>query len=441
MTTPTSWIIVGAGSAGSVLANRLSADPARQVTLIESGPDLTPGNVPAALSGPSFVEALAEPGRSYPELTARRTARGEPSVYQRGRGVGGSSAVNAMVALRGSADLYRSWGWHDADAAWGRVDIPTEIATDQEIGVINRALLASDDRTEPMMLTRRRGRRITSAEAYLWPVRKRPNLHVLCDAEVEAVVTANRVARGVRLTNGTTLKADRVILAAGAIHSPALLLRSGIDTAGIGHGLQDHPSAVLTLQLRTDVAQDTAGLPIATALHAQLRTHLVQLLPLDHLGPDAPGLAALMAALMNPTGRSGTVTIDGNGQPIVDFDLLADDRDLQGLTAATTLAVEISQRPAFTDVVEQTFIDDVGTTIDALGNDRAIGLWLRERCGDYVHASSTCAMGTVVGEDGAVKGYRGLNVCDASVFPTIPDANIHFPTTMLAELLSERMIE
>ena len=102
-----SWIVVGAGSAGCVVANRLSAQPGRRVTLVDCGPALLSGGVPAGVAGSSFFAALHEPGRMFPDLLATR-AKGIPAtVYQRGRGIGGSSAVNAMVALPGSESLYR----------------------------------------------------------------------------------------------------------------------------------------------------------------------------------------------------------------------------------------------------------------------------------------------------------------------------------------------
>jgi len=435
-------IIVGAGSAGCVLASRLSARNSRNVTLLDDGPALEPGNVPPGIDGPSFFEALAEPGRSHTELLATRVSGIAPTVYQRGRGIGGSSAVNAMVALRGSASLYRGWGWHDVDEAWERMLLQTETASDDEVGAIDRALRA-DPRTEAVQMTRRNRRRITAAEAYLWPVMDRPNLTVRPDSEVHSVLLSKGRACGVRLADGTELDADQVILAAGAIHSPTILLRSGVDTPGIGLGLQDHPSAVITLQLKEGIDQDTSAIPISSVLHASVEDNLLQLLPLSHLGPDpaTAGFGALMAALMTPKGRDGSVTLDPDGGPVIDFALLEDDRDLNALAQAVELALDVINGSAFTDVVAAAYIDDVGTTTDELRNQDAIKDWLRGHCADYVHASSTCAMGTVVSYDGGVFGYGALHVCDASVFPTIPDANTHLPTTMLAERLSQLLME
>ena len=434
------WIIIGAGSAGCVIANRLSEDPQRRVTLFDDGPPLSPGNVPNGISGPSFFEAMGEPGRIHDDLIARRNPATDPSLYQRGRGVGGSSAVNAMVALRGDPQIYADWGWLDADAAWNRVALETSTAAPAEIGAVNQALLDADPGARLVELTRRNGARMTSAQAYLWPVLDRPNLAVKADQAVRSIiVNEHAVAVGVELIDGTEQQADHVVLCAGAIHSPTILLRSGVTTPGIGVGLQDHPAVVFTLQLKTGVTQDQRGLAIAAVLETQVAGafghDVIQLLPLNAVGtdPDVAGLGAVMVALMTPTSSAGTVRIDKAGRPAVDFRLLDDERDAHALAAGVEHALEVLGRQPFTDLVDDIYIDDTGTTAAALDSPQAIASWLRSASGDYVHASSTCAMGTVVDESFAVRGYSNLFVCDASVFPTIPDVNTHLPTTMLAE--------
>ena len=432
-------VVVGAGSAGCVLAARLSGDPTCAVTLVEAGPGLGPSDLEGPLGGPDFLAALEVPERTFPSLMATRATGGTTSVYRRGRGVGGSSTVNAMVALHGDPELYRSWGWDDSAVAWDAIELPEEQADEAELGAVDRALLAAAPDAERAWLTRRGGRRVTSGEASLWPVLERKNLVVRVDSPVDRVVFDGRRAIGVLLTDGEVMPADRVVLAAGAIHSPAILLRSGVDTPGVGVGLQDHASAPLTLQL----LDGAVGAPGELAIGTLLRRDPWQFLPMNHLGAAAPGLGLLMTALMRPRGRAGTVRLASDDplvDPLVDFALLDDPVDVAALVAGVRTALELLAAPSFQEIVEEVYIDAFGTTRGALRDDDSIEQWVRHAVGDYVHASSSCAMGTVVDGDGRLVGYDGVYVCDASVFPSIPDVNTHLPTTMLAERLSARWL-
>jgi choline dehydrogenase-like flavoprotein len=432
-------IVVGAGSAGCVLAARLSDDPACTVALVEAGPGLGPRDLEGPLGGPDFLAALEVPERTFPSLMATRATGGPTSVYARGRGVGGSSTVNAMLALHGDPELYRSWGWDDTDAAWAAIELPEEQADDAELGAVDRALLAAAPDAERALLTRRGGRRVTSAEASLWPVLERENLVVRVDSPVDRIVFDGRRAIGVLLADGEVMPAERVVLAAGAIHSPAILLRSGVDTPGVGVGLQDHASAPLTLQLR----DGAVGAPGELAIGTLVRRDPWQFLPMNHLGAAAPGLGLLMTALMRPRGRAGTVRLSSDdplADPLVDFALLDDPRDVEALVAGVRAALELLATPSFREIVEEVYVDSFGTTSASLGDDDSIEQWVRTAVGDYVHASSSCAMGTVVDADGRLVGYDGVYVGDASVFPSIPDVNTHLPTTMLAERLGARWL-
>jgi choline dehydrogenase-like flavoprotein len=150
-----------------------------------------------------------------------------------------------------------------------------------------------------------------------------------------------------------------------------------------------------------------------------------------------------MTAVMRPRGRAGTVRLasyDPADDPVVDLALLADPRDVAALVAGVRTALGLLSQPSFREIVEEVYLDAFGTTSAALRDDDTIERWVRNAVGDYVHASSSCAMGTVVDDDGGVVGYDGLYVCDASVFPSIPDVNTHLPTTMLAERLSARWL-
>jgi len=152
-------------------------------------------------------------------------------------------------------------------------------------------------------------------------------------------------------------------------------------------------------------------------------------------------IGVLMAAVMRPHGRSGIVKLrsrDPLDHPEVHFNLLHDRRDIDQMIEAANLARSVLAHRAFREAVDAVHIDDHGTPADALDDVDTMRAWVSAVGGDYVHASSTCAMGRVVDGNGAVIGYEQLYVCDASVFPSIPDVNTHLPTTMLAERLVAR---
>lgn len=448
------WAVVGAGSAGCVVARRL-IDAGHRVTLIEAGPALGPEHVPNGISGANSFAALTD-DRIHPELFATRTAGGSPSLYLRGRGVGGSSAVNAMVALEGDPDMFATVpapSGRETSASMARPHlIPSEPALDSELGRVDRALLAASPNAVKSLLTRRHGRRVTSAEAYLWPIMSHDRFEIRTESLVDRVVQDHGSASGVVLAGGEVVPADRVVVCAGAIHSPSILLRSSLSVDGIGEGLQDHPAAALLLELepedlghrsaeheglgtqeKSGTGEIDAGLSTATLIDADP----IQILAMNHLGVT-PGPGMLLVANMRPVSRSGTVRLRSNDptvHPIVDFDLLSHPDDVATLRRGVRMALRLLEHPAFESIVDRVFIDDVGTTSDALDHDDSIDAWLISRGADYVHASGTCAMGRVTDGAGEVVGHPGLYVCDASLFPTVPNVNTHIPTTMLAERL------
>lgn len=438
-------IVVGAGSAGAVLAARLSARPEVSVTLLEAGPDHRAADTPASISGRSFVAAKDEPGRFWPALWARRVRGQESRLYTRGRGVGGSSAINAMVALPGVPADYDDWvqrygcvgwGWADMAPWFARTALTLNPAPRTEWGALNRAMAAVwGDTATGVPLTRdTAGRRVSVNDAYLEPVRVRPNLRIIGDTLVDRVLFAGRRAVGVRTAAGDELEADLVVVSAGAIHSPAVLLRSGVDTPGVGEGLQDHPSFPIAIARREPA--DLGGLAIATLarLPGAEGADDLQVLPIEHVDPALADLALVMAAAMRVHSR-GRVTLRSNdplADPQVEFDLLSDERDVAAVQRAIDAAEQLLDHPVCRAVG------------DVLPYDRS-DAGVRAAVGDYVHAGGTCALGTVVDTECRVRGYDGLMVCDASVLPVLPRANTHLPTVAVAErvaaLTAARLLE
>lgn len=467
-------LIVGAGSAGCVLADRLSAK-GLSVCVVEVGPDARPSSVPESIRGESFFDAVAEPGFLHDDLVACRVSGQERRTYLRGRGIGGSSNVNAMLGLWGEMDDYDAWerdhgcvgwGWRDVERAFRRIEVPLRRCEPEGPESVSGAVIDScllngwalhrgpfplagvPADAGPAMLTRDAdGRRVTVSDIYLERARRREGVTVRSDVAVDRVVIEKGRAVGVLLADGSEIGAREVVLSAGAIHSPTILLRSEVERPAIGRGLQDHPSVPITVALRSP--RDPRSLAVSSVARFSSGRHGadLQLLPLNHLGPQAEGFGSINVALMKVSSR-GSVRLDPNdpmAQPMVDFDLLSSDDDVESLTVGVGVLLELSESPAVRAVAAGLYVDDRGTPLSAIADSPAsVRAWLRQSAGDYVHAAGTCAMGdpasdrAVVDPRARVIGVEGLRVCDASIFPDLPRANTHVPTMMAAELVAER---
>ena len=394
----TDWLVVGGGTAGCVLASRLSETIADHVTLIEAGAER-----PSATA--SYLDDLATPGAVWDGLVAR-DGGGPTRPYPQGRGLGGSSAVNGGVLALAHEDPLRD-----------RVLISEEQPEPSELGPIDRAMLAAASDATVARLARRGGERLNAATAYLDVARDRVNLDVVTGSLVERVILAGRRATGVALADGTVLHADRIVCAAGAIFTPALLMRSGVEVGGIGAGLRDHVGRVVELTLRG--AGETVGHELVTG--AVLRRGAVEVVAMNHLGSASPGHAALLVGLL-VNQRRGSVRLDADrpddptAPPVVDFGHLGG-ADAVRLSAGLTLAEELVDTEPFAGVVSE------ARALDGFGG--------------YAHATSTCAAGIVVDDHGAVSGYDDLFVGDASVLPSLPACGTYLPVVLLAERLAQ----
>jgi 5-(hydroxymethyl)furfural/furfural oxidase len=480
-------VIVGAGSAGAAMAARVSEDNACRVLLVEAGADYCSADTPPAISGPNFTRALGLRGFHWRDLKAVLTDRQSPRSYPCGRGVGGSSAINGQLAVRALPSDFSGWfgwSWEEALAAFiGLEDdldygsapyhgrggpLPISRVASKDWGAVSEALwnsgltrhpdLNAPDSTglSPIAWNRREGRRASVKDAYLEPARNRANLTISANTLAARVVFYGSRVAGVEVVTAggvRLVEADCVIVCAGALYTPALLLRSGLgpadevralgidviaDLLGVGQNLYDHPSAWFSFPLRQEARTRSVDvLPGYSILRfsSGLAPNDVQILPLDRTFTTTSG--GLMVSVMRPFSR-GTVRLRDRHpttDPIVEFRLLTDSRDLARLRDGFRYCLSLMETAPFTSITEG--ICQPG--------DEHLDEWLLTHCDGNSHAGGTCRMGppgdpqTVVDATGRVLGVDGLRVVDASIVPEPVSAPPQLSVIMIAERLSQAL--
>jgi len=305
--------------------------------------------------------------------------------------------------------------------------------------------------------TSRDGRRVSVNDAYLEDARSRTNLTVSGDALVDRVLFDGRRAVGVHTAGGEDIEASEVIVSAGTIHSPAILLRSGVgvsDGLPVGRNLREHaamPGFEIALKpegrMSTCEASMTSSVIRYTSGLADAGPNDMQLIWFNGVGPTDDALLGgrLIGAAMRVF-SSGTVRLQSNDpavDPEVDFNMLSDDRDRVRLRDCVRRLIDIVHHPTVTEICDGVIA--LTTPLDELETDEDIDEWLDAGVTDYVHAVGTCRMGTpgdpaaVVDADCAVIGYERLRVCDASVMPDLPKANTHLTTVAIAERVAQKL--
>ncbi len=561
------YIIVGGGSAGSVLANRLSARSSNKVLVCEAGQDTPPGNEPPEIRDSYSGTAYFDPRFHWTELKVHTQLvshnnphENRPPLrkYEQARVLGGGSSINGQMANRGAPTDYaewvnrgaEGWGWDavlpyfkkverdlDFDGPWhgkeGRIPvrrIPVEHWTRHAQAVGEACKLSGmtflpDQNGEfvdgyfPVTHSNAEEQRVSAAMGYLdATTRKRPNLTISTETQVKSLLFDGTRCVGVTASvNGsdTEFRGREIILSSGAIHSPAHLLRAGIGPVGhlrdmgievvsalpgVGQRLMDHPSISLSSYIRPNArmnehtrrhihvgirySSDMPGIPkgdMFVAVVSKSAWHAV--------GEQIASLLTFINRTYSETGQVQLASRDYRQEPIVEFNLLSDTRDLDRLKtgfkrmAALQMleplkAVTDNPFPAsYSDRVRKIgvvntknkiltaiiakFLDGPaalrkymiekyvveGFTFEqVMSDDDALEAFVRQAAIGVWHASCTCRMGrnddpmAVTDNSGRVRGVQGLRVVDASIFPIVPCANTNFPTLMTAEKISDAIL-
>jgi choline dehydrogenase len=487
-------IVIGAGSAGAVTAARLSEDANCSILLLEAGPDFgrDAENQPEAVRNALDLSPTNfDWGHQGIDVTSGRSID-----LHSGCLVGGSSATNNVMALRGHPVDYDrwaalgnpGWGFDEVLPYFRRVEtehdyptgehgtsgpLPIRRFAPQEMTPVQQAFLMAcsaagypgvDDHNRRgaqgagrVPLSQVGGVRQSTAVTYLAAAQGRANLTVRADSPVDRIVLRANRAVGVRLARAAeTIGADKIIVCAGAYGSPQILMRSGIgpahhlqdldidvaiDLPGVGGNLQDHP--LLRLVFLSRGPAQRPGEPLLQTLltcAADRGIYDLHIFPVGVFGAGDLAVVSMAVSVVHPLSK-GRITLTStrwDSHPRIDTALLADPDDVDRLLSAIRLVDELCAISPMTQFVTGRLWPD-----RTLSSPAGLTAAVREQVVSYQHPVGTCRMGTdgeaVVDCRGAVHGIERLHVVDASIMPAVPRANTNLPTLMVAERCSAWM--
>jgi choline dehydrogenase len=480
------YVIVGAGSAGCILANKLSADPGVQVLLLEAGPG---GRVSKEIRIPAAFSKLFKSKFDWGyETTPQAGLNGRRIYFPRGKTLGGSSAMNAQMHIPGHPADFDDWpeGWtwdlmapyldafEEESCSVSDARAPNPMSTAfveaaQAAGVAGPSPLTPDD-LEGVGLVRvhqRKGLRCTAADAWLKPARGRDNLTVLTEAQVHGIDFDGTRAARVRHGSGSVEVGRELVLSGGAIGSPQILLLSGVGPAGeldslgidvvhdqpeVGRNLRDHPMAIslweasgkdslfaaekpaqllkLLVQRRglltSNVGEAAAFIrtrPDRPAPDLELLFGPVLYLDEGLTPPDGHGFS-IAAVCLKPhsSGRLTLRSADPLDPPAIDPAFLTDPEDVRVLAEGVERARRVAATAPLADIAQR----------ERAPGGEDVEAWIRANAHTIYHPVGTCAVGKVLDDDLRVRGLENVRVADAAAIPDLMRGHSHAQVSMLA---------